>query len=313
VLLSAGILGLAWFAAINAALSALSWLLSSLVADRVIPTVRRSRQLLALRLLPSVAAAITSFALFVPAHLELEPAQTDERYGMMLLVLAGAALLLLGRSACRLVSAASASRRFAAATGGNIASDRGPRCVELPLLQGIALAGVVRPRIVIGTGARRALTAAELDVAIAHELAHHRTLDNLTRLLLHCVPDFLGATAAARRLERLWDSQAECLADARAAAGDQERATRLASALLKVARLRTHEVPRSLAWSMFHQPALIEMRVRLLVDGGAEPAEQGHGAAKASAVAVAVIAGAWLAGVPTALHGLTERLLAWLP
>ena len=85
VILSAATYGLAWFTIVNAALSLLSWLLSLRVEDRVIADARRSRRLLAIRFLPFAASGIVSLALFVPAHLWLEPAQTGETFGTLAL------------------------------------------------------------------------------------------------------------------------------------------------------------------------------------------------------------------------------------
>jgi beta-lactamase regulating signal transducer with metallopeptidase domain len=175
----------------------------------------------------------------------------------------------------------------------------------LPLLKGIALAGVLRPRVVVGTEARAVLTGAELEVAIEHERAHLRARDNRTRALIWCTPDFLGFTSVGRRLERLWDAQAECLADARAVNGDRERASSLASALVKVARLRA---PRAACatWSLFHQPALLETRVRLLVDRHPAEVATDRAAGRVVLLAAAAVAIAWLLEFPPALHHLTE-------
>jgi BlaR1 peptidase M56 len=312
VILSAVLLGLAWFAALNAALSLISWLLSALVADEVIPDVRRSRRLLALRLLPSVCSAAIAVALFAPAHLRLEPARADERFGLILIALAIAALFLVARSAFRCVALILTGRRLAAATSGPALGQRSSGWIELPRLPGIALAGVLRPRVLIGREAREALSSEELEVAVEHERAHERARDNLTRALIWCAPDFFGFTAAARRIERLWDGQAECLADARAVDGCPERASSLASALLKVARLRAPHTACS-SWSMFHQPALLETRVRLLVDRDLTEVAWDRFAGRLLLIAAGVITVAWLSGFPVVLHRLTELLIAVLP
>jgi beta-lactamase regulating signal transducer with metallopeptidase domain len=311
VILSTVLLGLAWFAALNAALSALSWLLAVRVADEVIPDVRRSRRLLGLRLLPFVASATITLALFAPAHLRLEPVRAEERYGVILVALAIAALFLLARSAFRCVTLISTGRRLAASIGG-LARDQRSAWIELPRLSGIALAGVLRPRVLIGSEARQALSSEELDVAVEHERAHQRARDNLTRALIWCAPDFLGFTPAARRIERLWEGQAECLADARAVDGCPERASSLASALVKVARLPAPRAACSM-WSMFHQPALLETRVRLLVDRDPTAVTWDRIAGRRLLVAAGVITVAWLFGFPVALHRLTELLIAVLP
>ena len=310
VIVSAAVLGLAWFAAVNAVLSAISWGLSLLVADRVIPDAERSRRLLALRFLPFAGSAFISIALFAPAHLWLEPARTDERFGFLGVLAVAGALLLCG-SGIRLGALVRSGRQLAAATRGSGPAASSSGWTELPLLKGIALAGVLRPRVVVGTEARAVLTGAELEVAIEHERAHLRARDNLTRALIWCTPDFLGFTRVGRRLERLWDAQAECLADARAVNGDRQRASSLASALVKVARLRA---PRTACatWSLFHQPALLETRVRLLVDRHPAEVATDRAAGRLVLVAAAAVAIAWLLEFPPALHHLTELAIGAL-
>jgi beta-lactamase regulating signal transducer with metallopeptidase domain len=181
--------------------------------------------------------------------------------------------------------------------------------VDMPMLRGIALAGVFRPRVLVGASAREALTAAELDVAIAHELAHQRARDNLVRALMWCVPDFLGLMPAARRLETLWDAEAECLADARAVDGSEARAVCLASALVKVARLAPGPAHAyAPAWSTFHQAALLETRVRRLVTAPERACSQVRWLPLVCAALVS-FAVAWFSGLPAQLHALTEILI----
>ncbi len=317
VILSAATYGLAWFTIVNAALSLLSWLLSLRVEDRVIADARRSRRLLAIRFLPFAASGIVSLALFVPAHLWLEPAQTGETFGTLALVVACIGSLLLARAAWRSGRMLVASTRLTRSMRRSARQNSSAPWLELPLLHGIALAGVLSPRVLIGSETRRVLSARELEVAVAHELAHRRAMDNLTRVALQCVPDFFGFSSSARRIERLWDAQAECLADARAVDGSPDRATHLASALVKVARLEAPRVPSIVAWSTFHQAALLETRVRLLIEQvpGRVPGKvhDVRGFARAVCLVAAAVLGAWATGVPHTLHRLTEIFVATLP
>jgi beta-lactamase regulating signal transducer with metallopeptidase domain len=188
------------------------------------------------------------------------------------------------------------------------------RALEVPSFPGVSLAGVVRPRVLVGRTAREALTGAELDVAVAHELAHQRAGDNVTRLLMLCVPDLFGATRAARALESAWRAEAECRADAAAVNGDPRRAATLASALLKVARLAQPPpvATQSPVWSPFHEPRLLEARVKLLL-ANSFPSTRAGGAWIAPTVIAAAIAGAWMFGGPEQLHEFTEFLVRRLP
>ena len=71
--------------------------------------------------------------------------------------------------------------------------------------------------------------------------------------------------------------------------------------------------PSVATWSMFHQPALLETRVRLLVDRDPTAVSWDRIAGRLLLVAAGVITGAWLSGFPVALHRLTELLIAVLP
>ena len=313
VILSAATYGLAWFTLVNAAASMLAWLFSLRVQDRVIADTGRSRRLLAIRFLPFAASAIVSLALFVPAHLRFEPAQTGETFGMLALTVACLGWLLLVRAGWRGGRLLIASTRLTRSMRRTAAAEPAAPWLELPLLHGIALAGVLSPRVLIGSETRRVLSPRELEVAVAHELAHRRAMDNFTRVALQCLPDFFGLTPAARRLERLWDAQAECLADARAVDGSPDRATHLASALVKVARLDAPHMPSVVAWSTFHQAALLETRVRLLVEQAPGRVDDNRGFAGGATLIAAAVIGAWATGVPHSLHWLTEIVVATLP
>lgn len=323
VYLSTALLGLAWFVIVNATAALAALALARAVADCPAVDTGRARRLLMLRFLPFGAAAVVTLAMFAPAHLWWEPAVADERFGVTLTALAAIGVLLAARSVWRMGVLAVAAARLAALTRTPTGDAASPQIVEVPLLGGIALVGVLRPRVLVGSSARAALTPAELAVAIAHERAHQQSRDNLTRVLMRITPDLFALTPTARRIERLWEAEAECLADARAVGGDPARARRLASALVKVARLRGHgAADAQLGWSMFHQPALLAARVRLLVecaDCEAGDSDRQHRAAVPGrlapfvAVPLAAVAVAWFAGVPRALHQLTEALIARLP
>jgi len=300
------LLGLAWFAAVNAVASALSWGMGSFLASA--PHVRRQGLLLAVRLLPSVSSVLFVLTMFVPAHLRFEPRGMGESFGLMLYALAIVGVGLLWRSAGRAAAVARAGRRLRACAhlsriDGDIYEVRG--------LSGVSLAGVWRPRVLVGTAVRRRLTRAELDVAVAHELAHRHAYDNVKRFLMFCAPDMFGASRTAKRLEEQWRASAEWLADARAVDGDPRRAIDLASALGKVARLGAGSSgsPLSPAWSTLHDPPLLEQRVRRLVGPDVPTASR---PLSRGPIALAGLAGALLAlGAATAgrVHQLTESLV----
>jgi hypothetical protein len=313
LLFSTVVLSLAWFAVANAAASLAILLLAAVRGTSIVPG---ARMLLVLRLMPFASGAILAAVLFAPAHVALEPRNPDERFGMVVYVAALVAIALLARSGWRVLLVLRGEWRLRAALADAVPVPASARAEawEVSWIRGISLAGILRPRVLVGRAARLALTAAELDAAVAHELAHRRAHDNLKRFLMLCVPDLFGATPAATRLESAWRAEAECLADGVAAGGDQERAATLASALVKVARLADDRNPTcSPAWSTFYEPGILESRVRRLV-----ASERPHQPRRRrswpmlAGVAVAT-AGAWLGGVPATLHGLTELAIQLLP
>lgn len=302
------ILTLAWFAAINVAVSIAVLIAARFFGDTVGANPARARRLALARLAPSVIGAIGAFGLFLPAHLKLEPPRSDEWLGPWTVSVGMCGIVLVLRSAFQLAETWRRSARLVRDSGRDIT--RGRLCMtEVPLLPGIALAGIMRPRILVGEPARRLLSEEELDVALAHELAHQQTGDNLTRVLMRCAPDFLAGTRTADRLETLWAGEAECLADATAVGGSPTRAALLASALVKIGRLAVGESRWSPEWSALHHPALLEVRVRRLVSGLAVGAGSSRWFRLAAALSALAVAMAWSLGLPTELHWLTERLL----
>jgi hypothetical protein len=340
LLLSSLFLGAVWFAAANAIASLIAWPVGAWLLGRfrTQPTRRiGATMMLTVRLLPFVASLVFVLAVFLPAHVRFEPAESDESFGLVLGGLAAIGLSLALRSAWRAGQWGLAGHRFARLTrraGNRVESGASVGALEIGGLPGVSLAGIWRPRILIGSEALSALTPSELEVAISHEVAHRRSQDNLKRFLLYCAPDFFGRTRVARQLEEQWQAEAECEADAAAVMGDSQRAVVLASALVKVARLAraaaTHQVSRggtaataasaapwSLPWSMwsaFHVPTLLEMRVRRLVSSPAGPPVATRRLAWSGAtLGLGIPVGLWLSGFSSTLHLVTEVLVTHLP
>lgn len=309
LLLSTALLASACFTAVNVAASAMSWLVAGLLpASR---TRVRTGTLVVIRLFPAAASLLITLVLFVPAHWITETRDAKESFGATIYLLGFAGVFLMARACRRAAALASADRRLRA---GEQASAILPQVRQADGVPGLALAGLFRTRILIGRQVAAALTAAELEVAIAHELAHGAAVDNLKRWAFHCAPDLFGVSGRARRLEREWHAAAESVADARAVGGSPRRAVDLASALVKVARftIDPQETARP-AWSTFNDPLLLKRRVEDLVSAvpDAAPSRPGRAAAVAACIVTAV---ALL--VPSAagtIHALTEAAVSWLP
>jgi hypothetical protein len=302
------VLSLAWFAAVNAIASPAS-AVAAWAAVRL--NVSASRVLLAIRLFPAIASLVFAGAMFLPAQWAFEPRDADETFGVVWFALAAVGAALLTRSVVHVVSIDTVCRRLG--RHGRPFATRPIEVYEVDDVPGVSLAGVLRPRILIGPRIVAQLSAPELDVAIAHEVAHLDAFDNFSRWCMLCAPDFLTGSAIAGRLEEHWRELAECRADSRAVRGDTARAVDLASALIKVARLSANwsgKLPAP-SWSTLHDSALLELRVRRLVNGlpPAEPLPSRFGAIALSAAGL-IVAVPLLAGT---IHRVTEALVAALP
>ncbi len=211
------------------------------LAKRLRPQVA-ARLLLALRLAPLAVALFLVLGLCLPSYLLLEPEARVERIGLVCLgaALAGAAGWAISAwRALRAMAVSLADARHFRHAGRLlcVAGRSLPVYVidsEKPLL---ALAGILWPRIVVSRGIVSALSPEQMDAALAHELAHWTSRDNLKRLLLLLAPDPFPFCHGAGPLDRSWAKFTEWLADDRAVAGDSGRSLSLASALVRVARL----------------------------------------------------------------------------
>ncbi len=303
------VLALAWFAGLNAIASALAAFAGLAIGRR--DTTGRPRLLLTIRLFPSVASLLFVGVMFLPSQWALEPRDANETFGVVLFCLASAGALLLVRSLARAIGVAAISRR--AGSGTRRATERAG-VLEVEDLPGVSLTGILKPQILIGPQVVSELSVSELDVAIAHEVAHREALDNVARWFMLCAPDLLSGSAIARQLELSWHAAAESRADARAAKGDTTRAVHLASALIKVARLSagwTGTIPAP-SWSTLNDCSLLEVRVRRLVGGPAPAADPAASRFRLLAVGLGVL----FIAIPlfaAPLHRLTEALVAILP
>ncbi len=198
---------------------------------------RAGRQALLLRLLPLALAALAVGGLCIPSYMQLEPHGDVERlgFGVLFAAVAGACLLLLALG--RVGWAALRSWRFGRACRlqGEPRAAGGSRVLVLPG-DGpmMALAGILRPQLILTRPLWERLSPAQLEAGLGHERAHLRARDNLKRLLLVATP---APGARLAQLEATWARYAEWAADDRAVAGDAHRSLHLASALLAVARM----------------------------------------------------------------------------
>jgi len=257
-------LALAWFFATNAICS----IVVALAAHRIGGSARR---LLIARLLPALASIGFVAALFIPSYVRFEPRDIAEGVDVTLAATAAIAFAMLAAGAVRGASAWwRAGRR--ARLWMRAASPVELKGCAVPAFQIdaprplMALAGIVRPQLIVSTGLIEALTPEELAAAVAHELGHHRARDNFKRLAMRAAPDVLRWLGPSHGLERRWAAAAEHTADRSASsAGDRTRFA-LASALVKVARLMPAQASTGEPISTLVGGGEIAARVRDLVN-----------------------------------------------
>ncbi|MBS1859111.1 MAG: hypothetical protein JST11_27305 [Acidobacteria bacterium] len=255
-----------------------------------------AQAMLWLRWAPAIAGLVVVGAVCVPSYLRFEPGNTGEEMGPVCVAGAVLALAVWAGAMVRGFGRVALSRRRL--RGG--AGERGPL---------VAMAGILRPRLVISPAVVEALSAEEMDAAMRHERAHGTAHDNLKRLLLAFTPDLMPGARGFAGVERQWARFTEWAADDDAVAGDRNRALALAGALVRVARLGSSPAP--LASCLLEGDDLCE-RVERLLDPAPERAAERRGLLRTASAVAAVAMAAGLAWSPAALeaaHHLLEHLV----
>ena len=310
-------LALAWFLIVNVVTS----IGAAAAASWWPPRERPSRFWFLLRLSPAILSAIFVVALFLPSYWRYEPPDTAEGFDVTLTGFALFATALIGWTCMRGAAAWLRARRRAAEwmrAARPFGIHGGVRAFEVDAdVPVMALVGIFRPRLIVTAPLIAALSRDEMEAGIAHEIAHHSAWDNLKRLLIRVSPDLLGATPAARAMERQWAAAAEQAADSRAGGGDPTVRCALASALVKVARLMpSSDAPRSLEpISTLVDGGDITARVERLLDDRAAATKASPRRARlyaAALVFVAAIVVGYSAPLVT-VHEATETLVQLLP
>ncbi len=268
---------------------------------------RAARLLLTLRLLPSAFATLVVVTLCVPSYFRFEPRAAEEEVGI-----ACAAAAILGVAICalalyRTLSALIRSFLYVRRSGGFQSSIEGETVWIVPQNAGLALAGILHPRLLISERAMTELSSDQLAVALRHERAHQLSRDNLKRLFILLTPPIFPGM---RTLEQAWVKCAEWAADDRATEGDANRSLSLAAALVRVARLQSGRRMPFLVASLVEADEDLSMRVDRLLD--AAPAYEANLRREIAPFAVALLLIAGIAVNPGAqrlVHQLLERLI----
>lgn len=196
--------------------------------------------LFSIRMLPVSLGALLAVGFALPAFLLLEPKRSVEAPEPYLIALAGVALAAIALLAFRCARLLSQSRKTLEKWQRR--AHVLPLSLSVPVYQIqvpeslIAVAGIVRPRVFVGKAAVASLTMEELRAAIAHELAHVLSLDNLKQSVLKITR--LPYFSSLAKMDAAWSAAAELMADANALRQGTS-ALELSSALVKVGRMRT--------------------------------------------------------------------------
>jgi Zn-dependent protease with chaperone function len=310
-------LGLTFYILANAVLSGVAAAVGCSSAARMESPVRRARALLLWRLFPSIAAAVFVLGLFAPSYACLEQPTSSETPSVFLLALAALALLLVAAGLARCLSAVNRGSHLAAAWLSRATPVPHEEVGVFHRVEGCfppaCVVGVVRPTFIVSKATFEALSPGELRAVLAHEAAHARRHDNLTRLLFRGVPDVLGLLPAGRRIEREWERASEFAADRLAAAGSPARALDLSAALIAVARLLPEGGVRPALFAAIHGTEDVTDRVAALLSIRGPEAPSGPSLGFLLPIGLAL--GLLLLAVPSALaliHEFTETLVHFL-
>ena len=217
---------------------------------RLIESLRsrqRERFLFAMQGIPLLAGMFVTGALCVPQYLRTETNLGSERISSVCVLAALLIALWYGIAALRGVRIAlrtmSFLRSMKRAGGHNAFFYRSTPVVVCPGMSGVALAGLLRPHILLSEDLAGAsgLSGIALEIVLDHECSHARQFDNWKLFALNFVPT-LGLKAARTWME-LWQSAAEWAADDDAVKGESSRLLVLAETLVAVARTASPHPP----------------------------------------------------------------------
>jgi beta-lactamase regulating signal transducer with metallopeptidase domain len=277
-----------------------------------------ARFLMALRLLPVTLAALVVAGLCVPSYLWLETNEATERVGLACCAMALLGVLMCASTIARAARAAllsiRQSKRFAEEGRSECSGNSLPLTVMNSNAPVLALAGLMKPRVIVSRRVLQTLSSEELEAALAHERAHRKSGDNLKRLALFLAPDILPFSRTFTRLERCWARLIEWAADDEATAGDSQRSVSLAAALVHMARMGAAPAVSPLASSFLGNDRDLSARVDRLLGPTPKPTKPRRRVRTVLPIAAAVVTAIAIPAVirPAtffSVHRLLEQLL----
>ncbi|MBV8894947.1 MAG: hypothetical protein JO051_00430 [Acidobacteriaceae bacterium] len=269
------------------------------------------RLLLFLRLLPILAASYAAAAIALPSYLRLEQESDAERIGFSVLCSAVLAIAIWARPLPRTIKALRHSSQFVEALlslGRPSSIARNPVWILPEPAPRVAVAGVLRPRVLLSESAIDMFSPEELNLVLLHEKAHQRSRDNLMRLLLLILPDVLPFVRLNRALEAQCKRLVEWAADDFAAAGDRQNSISLARALVCFARHQNRAACCILATSLVEDDSDLARRVDRLL-GSVETSPPTVRTYMGSTMLLALVASTFAAAIHFADLSRAHRLL----
>jgi Zn-dependent protease with chaperone function len=265
---------------------------------------RSARLLFALRIAPAGVTLFLVLGFCVPSYVWLEPDIAGERVGIACLLAAALGVAVWATSLMRGLVSVIRTQRYIRRCGSRgqraSAGNASPELVVVSETNPVmAVAGVLRPRLLVSQDVMNALSEEQKEAAFRHEAAHRASRDNLKRLLFLLSPDVVPFVGSFSKLEDGWARFTEWAADDAAVDGDQSRALSLALALVRVAKLGVHATPSYLLSSLVDTDRGLATRVDRLLR---EP----EYAAKPLAPLVAVTR-----NIALVLGGIGVTLLLW--
>lgn len=239
---------------------------------------QRSRAgfLFAVRFWPVLLSGVVALGIALPSFLKFEPRSTGEGIGLKLttLAVAGAvALLAIVLRALRLLHATARiqKRWMQRAREMQVEGCKVPVYTMDASPALLSVIGMVRPKVFVANVVTQVLSAEELSAALAHEMAHVRSLDNLKQLFLKMTrpPAWLDRFLAGNA-DAGWAMTSEVAAD-EDALDNGISVLDLSSALVKIGRLQgsasgppmlaSHFIPEGLDSCMQLRVAHLERRL----------------------------------------------------
>lgn len=262
--LRALVISLSVFALVYATIFALlqfAWPRGRRFATRM-PVPRLARLLFQLQIAPFLAASITVLCFTLPSFFRLEPHSSEEELGWAPVILA---LITLTAFLVRVWAAYRSIRQTHHSVHAWTNNAQAADCDAIipafhPNCEGLfAVAGAVNPQLFVSPDVRAALSEDEFKCAMAHELIHVRRRDNLAKLVVS-----LCGVPGMKTLRSEWQQALEMTAD-HYAVGTQAEALSLASALVKMSRLRLHRLPALATGFAVAEPAPLSARIERLL------------------------------------------------